>query len=261
MSDTTKAETFPLSDPEFTAFRLYDDPPDLVPAQASRPWMDATSQRFAYRCTPLSVANATGWELLCTVGFTAKWTGGRRTEDLVVTAELPADQAKVDRLAKSHFGEGILTFHAGYVFRTSPGWALWVRGSPNHPAINLHPLEGIVETDWLPYSFTMNWRFSAPGSVRFRAGDRFCFLTPVPHAALGRIQPVIRDLDDDPELASSHRAWAAERKSFSEALQARDPETVQKGWQRYYLNGAGPDGSAAEFHLTKRRMKTPIAGS
>jgi len=25
--------------------------------------MDATSDRFAYRCTPLSIANASGWEI------------------------------------------------------------------------------------------------------------------------------------------------------------------------------------------------------
>jgi len=26
------------------------------------------------------------------------------------------------------------------------------------------PLEGITETDWLPYTFTMNWQISAASS-------------------------------------------------------------------------------------------------
>jgi Family of unknown function (DUF6065) len=29
-----------------------------------RAWMDATDQRFAYRCLPLNIANAHGWEIL-----------------------------------------------------------------------------------------------------------------------------------------------------------------------------------------------------
>ena len=35
--------------------------------------MDATDDRFAYRCIPLSIANASGWELLCPVTFEAWW--------------------------------------------------------------------------------------------------------------------------------------------------------------------------------------------
>lgn len=250
-----------LKRPEFTAYRLHDSAPELVPAAAARLWMDATNQRFAYRCTPLSIANASGWELLSPVDFDLSWTGGRRQEDLRVTPAHPADSALLASFAQSHFGEGIVTFHPGYLFRTSPGWALWVRGSPNQPAINLHPLEGIVETDWLPYTFTMNWRFSAPGSVRFRKGDRFCFLTLVPHALLGQVQPVVRRLEDDPELAAAHHAWSTDRQAFTERLRARDPETVQQGWQRYYLRGEGPAGQAGEFHLAKQRMKAPITES
>jgi uncharacterized protein DUF6065 len=38
---------------------------DIRPAPVEREWMEATSQRFAYRCLPLNIANAYGWEVLC----------------------------------------------------------------------------------------------------------------------------------------------------------------------------------------------------
>src|SRR5690606_30494589 len=38
---------------------------DVRPAPRERTWMDATDQRYAYRCLPLDIANAHGWELLC----------------------------------------------------------------------------------------------------------------------------------------------------------------------------------------------------
>lgn len=247
-----------LPDPDLTAYRLVDTPPEMVPADASRGWMDGTSQRHAYRCTPLSIANGTGWELLSPHDFSATWTGGRRTADITIKAARPEMQAEVDRFAQSHFGEAVLTLQPGYLFRTAPGWALWVRGSPNHPAINIYPLEGIVETDWLPFTFTMNWRFSYPGTVHFKKGDRFCFLTPVPHVALGEIQPVIRDIADDPDLAESYRTWSESRKAFNAGLRARDPETVRQGWQRNYVKGDAMGAPAPSFHISKRRMKWPV---
>ncbi|WP_370253634.1 DUF6065 family protein [Nioella sp.] len=247
-----------LSDPELTAYRITSHPPEMVPADATRNWMDGTVQRFAYRCTPLSIANGTGWELLVPYAFSATWTGGRQTGDIQIKAEDPDLQGHVDSFAQSHFGEAVLTMQPGYLFRTAPGWALWVRGSPNHQAINVSPLEGIVETDWLPFTFTMNWRFSYPGTVHFRKGDRFCFLTPVPHVALSSIQPRVRDLSDDPELEESYKKWATNRTAFNDRLKAEDPETVRQGWQRHYLRGDPQGGEAPQFHLKKRRMKWPL---
>ena len=43
---------------------------DIRPAPVEREWMDATGERFAYRCLPLNIANAHGWEILCPSSFT-----------------------------------------------------------------------------------------------------------------------------------------------------------------------------------------------
>ena len=50
---------------------------DIRPAPVERAWMEATDQRFAYRCLPLNIANAFGWEILCPSAFTAAWDGGK----------------------------------------------------------------------------------------------------------------------------------------------------------------------------------------
>jgi hypothetical protein len=249
---------FGFPDPELTAYRLTDNTAEMVPADASRGWMEATNQRFAIRCAPLSIANGTGWELLSPYDFSATWNGGRQSADIKIEAAEPDMQGQVDSFAQSHFGEAVLTMQPGYLFRTTPGWALWVRGSPNHPAINIYPLEGIVETDWLPFTFTMNWRFSYPGTVHFRKGDRFCFLTPVPHMALSEIQPTIRHIEDDPDLEESYRHWSDSRIDFNAKLKAKDPEATKKGWQRHYMRGDPQGATAPMFHISKRRMKWPL---
>jgi hypothetical protein len=64
----------------------------------------------------------------------------------------------------SHFGSGIITFHANCIFRTDPETNLWVSGPINTPKDGLAPLTGLIESDWMPYTFTMNWMVTRPGN-------------------------------------------------------------------------------------------------
>jgi hypothetical protein len=244
----------PESAPRLTCYPLEPDPPAIEPARAGREWMDQTDQRFAYRCIPLSIANASGWEILSPVNLKATWTGSVSTSSISIAAD--GDRARVERFATSHFGFGILTFHTGYLFRTSPGWALWVRGSPNTAKRNLVPLDGLVETDWLDFPFTMNWRFTRPAIVEFEQGEPFCFITPVAHQLLDQVQPEIRSLHEEPELKAAYEARSTGRADFNARLAARDPDAVAQGWQRHYVRGEDAAGRPAGYHLSKRRLRT-----
>ena len=183
------------------------------------------------------------------------WDGGTGVEAITVLTRAPA--AQVSALIASHFGHGVLTFHPGWLFRTPPGWAVWARGSPNVGKDAIAPLEGLVETDWLPFTFTMNWRFTRPGRVRFDKGEPFCFLTLAPHGNLDVVQPVLRQIDDDAALAADYRRWQDSRNDFNAGLRQNAPDAVQQGWQRGYVRGA--EAPQAAMHLTKRRLRKPIA--
>ena len=150
-------------------------PPEIVPGRPQRAWMDHFADRHPYRCLPLTMANTTGWEILCPVGFTATWDGGAHQNCITFRSDHP--HPGFDDFVKSHFSRGTITFHTGYLFRTPPGWSIWTMGPPNHIKDGVQPLAGLVETDWLPFPFTMNWKFTRPGKVRFEKGEPFCFIT------------------------------------------------------------------------------------
>ena len=80
------------------------------------------------------------------------WNGGLGADALKVEF---FEKPKVAHAA-SHFGSGILTVTVGYLFRTPPGYNLYIRGPANLPKDGIAPLEGIVETDWSEATFTMN---------------------------------------------------------------------------------------------------------
>jgi hypothetical protein len=243
---------------KLTCYTVHGAGAEMVPGRPERQWMDEFSNRHPYRCLPLVVANTTGWELLSPVSFTASWNGGPRADDIRIDPDDDTTPEVLARWAVSHFAGGTITFHTGYLFRTEPGWDLWVGGAPNWVKDGIQPLIGVVETDWLPFPFTMNWRFTRPGLISFKKGEPFCFVMPVPHAAIDEIQPVVKRISEEPELENQFRNWGDSRSKFLTGLLERDPETVKRGWQRDYFKGQAPSGQAGpETHINRRRLKTP----
>ena len=146
--------------------------------------------------------------------------------------------------AKSHFAHGVLTLHPGYLFRTPEGWSMWVMGPPNHIKDGIQPLVGLVETDWLPFPFTMNWHFTRPGKIRFAKGEPFCFITLAQDRTLESFELVQRRMEADPTLRGQYDAWHKQRDDFNKALFRGEPEAVKAAWQRYYFRGELPEETA-----------------
>ncbi|MEM1380113.1 MAG: DUF6065 family protein [Pseudomonadota bacterium] len=244
--------------PELKAYKVQEPAPALIPGTVKRDWMEATSDRFAYRCLPLNMANVTGWSLTLNAGFDATWNGGGAASDITLAAH--ETDTDLSHVALSHFAHGVLTFHVGYLFRTSPGWATWAMGPPNGSKPGIEALSGLIETDWLPFPFTMNWRFTHPGTVRFEKGEPFCFITLVEPAKLQDVTPEVLSIHDDPALFDEYMTWHRSRTEFNAAIEAKDPEALRESWQKHYMVGRSPDGAqTASPGRGSMRMKKPKA--
>ena len=77
-----------IKDPPFLdAYKIHQGPaPELLPAGSRREWMDNMRDRVAYRCLPMTMANATGWDILCPFTIDAEWNGGPLNEDLTLSS-------------------------------------------------------------------------------------------------------------------------------------------------------------------------------
>jgi hypothetical protein len=80
----------------------------IRPAPVARAWMDATPERYAYRCLPLSIANAHGWEIFTPAGFWCMWTGGSSSADVQIRTDLDMPPGFAPA---SIFGSGVFTLH------------------------------------------------------------------------------------------------------------------------------------------------------
>ena len=223
---------------KLTCYAIDANAPTIRPAQQTRAWMDGVIDNHAYRCLPLSIANGYGWDILAPFGFSAQWNGEPHPSGLILRSD-DGSVPPTSRVA-SHFGYGIVTFQLSYLFRTEPGWDLVASGPWNRPKDGITALTGVIETDWLPFPFTMNWQMTRPGKVRFEP-----------------VEPEIVALDDHPDMKTQLHEWGQRRADLMRELYAA-PRPLKDAWLRNYFVGRMPDGSAIPGHQTKLKVAGPV---
>ncbi|HEX2940180.1 MAG TPA: DUF6065 family protein [Rhodopila sp.] len=228
--------------------------PIIRPASPRRAWMDATPNAFATRCLPLNIANAHGWEICTPAGFSAYWRGGANPDDVIIRpdTDMPVNCAPV-----ALFGQATFTVHIQGIFRTPPGWNLMVMGTPNWAKDGIAALSGIIETDWSPYSFTMNWRFTRRNHwVRWEANEPVCFIMPVQRGALEQFTPRLAPIQDNPDLQRQFAAWSRSRDTFQADVAQNPPQKASGQWQKRYFRGIDMDEKdGAPDHQSKLRLR------
>lgn len=176
---------------EIIAHRLPDSPDfRLEPAPLTREWAAGIKPLSAERNPGFARASQAGWVVPAPISFRVMANGDLHPgQGLEFFSDDPLRENYGAHFS-NHFGHSILTMNFTYHFRTPPGVALMVRGVPNAVTPGLHPLDGLVETDWLEATFTMNWLVLKVGAkCGFQRGEPMCLLQPMPLDLLESTEP------------------------------------------------------------------------
>lgn len=202
-----------------------------------REWMDVNNGH-AYKCLPLSVANGFGWEILNPVKFDAVWDGSIRHEGAISFNFYPETKEEEDfinqKQISSHFGNGIITFSSlNFIVKTTEGHNVFVKGPTNHFKHGAHALEAIIETDWLPYTFTLNWKITKPNIlVRFEKSEPLACIFPFPRNYLESFEAVEVVGDAESEFAKEHSRWADKRNNLKKTDGKKDHLMYSRGVEK-----------------------------
>ena len=251
---------------DLICYLIDDHPVDIRPASNRRNWMNQTPNSYAYRCLPLSIANAHGWEFRCPVTCEAEWNGGSNKEDVQIRFEEGENSLlgtrKIKTFVESHFGSGILTFNVGVILRTPPGYNLWITGPINEFKDGIQALSAVIEAYWMPNVFTMNWKFTRPNfKVTFQKGDPFCFFFPIEHRLLDKINPKFKEISEDQDLEKQYNVAFGKRaflpvlnilKGQELIIEENDRSLQVQGW---YMRGKMPDGTEVVDHKRRAQVK------
>lgn len=235
---------------QITAFCTSPRRPRLVPAVPNRQWMRQTQEHFADRCLPLRIANQMGWFVLNDVDVTAVWNGSNSKAGIRIMTPPGTDAKHIS----SHFGYGILTWTIPYLFRTPPGYNLYVRGPTNAPKDGACALDGVVETDWAVATFTMNWKLTcADVPVSFKAGEPIAMIMPVQRGDIETFEITTREISSDEAVQREYRAWYESRGRFMYLGGLSEPNKAT--WQKDYFLGRTALGTQFEPHQTNLKIK------
>lgn len=175
---------------------------EIVQLDPKRKWMTETDGN-AYRCVPLNVANQYGWTVLSPATFDVEWSGGKNEQDMLVSFYEPIDA----NFTATNFGHGILSIIPDFVVRTSKGISLYVRGIPNSLAVGLQPLDGVVETDWLPFTFTFNYKFTKPGKLTIKKDQPLFTFFPIERGFIESFDTIEKSIEENEDLNNDYKSY------------------------------------------------------
>ena len=119
-----------------------------------------------YKCLPLSIGNMQGFVFSLPYTFSVFWNGGNSKDDVIV--EFYEDFEKYKGInfiyPTSEFGNGIFTIHFPVTLKTPPGVILMTIAPPNFPLVGLSPMTGVVESDNIRFTFTLNIKIDLPNT-------------------------------------------------------------------------------------------------
>jgi hypothetical protein len=236
-----------MNDKTVTAWQIFpnDNRVEIRPSTNERDWMDRTNNRFSYKCLPLLIANMHGWGVYAQNRIVVNWNGGLQTADI----NLKEDGQGT---AQSLFGYGIVTLQIMHLITTPPGYNLYVTGMPNHIKKNITALTGVIETDWSPYTFTMNWQITEPNyDIVFEPGEPICWFFPVQRTLFDDFNYEHRNLAENPTLQENFYLFQTNR------MNHKYSQSYNKGdYELNYFRGQMPDGSGCPIsdHRTKLRL-------
>lgn len=212
-------------------------------ASSKREWMDNTQNHYAYRCLPLTIANMMGYHIFLKKPVTAFWDGNKETSSIRIDEDGGG-------AACSIFGHGIITFHVDWLISTDDNTNIFITGPSNHYVNNAQALTGVYETDWAPFSFTMNWQLLHPGHVRFETTDPVCHFFPIPREYIESVPVSIRPLSSNPALDEEYRNFDKSRLAFIKSDHGTD-------WQKNYFKGQYTDGRRCPISNHQTKINLP----
>jgi hypothetical protein len=149
-----------------------------------------------YKCLPLSIGNMQGFVFSLPYTISVFWNGGNETKDVEITYY--EDFVKYEKAnfiyPSSEFGNGILTIHFPLTLKTPPGVNLMTISPPNFPLPGLSPMTGVIESDNIRFTFTLNIKIDLPNAK----------ITIKPDTPLVGIIPIPRYFCDSFELKNAY---------------------------------------------------------
>lgn len=211
--------------------RTHQSPPKIAQSRIQRDWMDATYNKHAYQCLPMTVANVYGWEMQMEDDLVVQWDGGQNPARI-----LSGEYSGSGRLQAVSSIIGMISIQMSWVIRTEEGYSTWFTGPPNYFLDGASPLTATIPTSWWPDESQMNWKITKVGEpVVFEAGSPFCFFNVYENSVMPGASVSTSNLWDDMELIESRAKYGQ--------MKSQNMQDNPWTWTKGIRTGVDADGN------------------
>lgn len=208
-----------------------------------------------YKCLPLSIANTQGFAISIPYEIDIFWNGGSTIEDTFfrVYDDEKKFKNKWQVAVSSHFGHGIVTIHLPVMLKTPNGVNLMTISPPNFITPGFNTMTGVVESDNLRYTFTINLKINISNVwIKIPAHQPVATIIPVPRYFCDQFTLVDAYELFDSKQVQEEVDIQMENRIVDESL--RDG-THKKWWDASYFDGMDIRGNKFNDHQISSKHK------
>jgi hypothetical protein len=212
---------------------------EINPMSIKRDWMDATPDRHAYRCFPVTQANVIGWNLTCKDDIEFEWDGITDHTDQHVKIFSPKN-------AYAGRGQSSLSLRPQLIFRTDANVSMWIVNPVNYFNDDFETMSALVSTSFYNNPLPLAIRAkTANKRVLIKAGTPIATLIPISLSNLnGTDIEIVEYPDDDKKRLLANMSYGAASQKVNSTGEWTD-------WYRDAVNEKGETLGAHEVKTLK----------
>jgi hypothetical protein len=215
----------------------------VSPMSIKRDWMDATSEKHAYRCFPVTQANVIGWSISCLNDISFIWNG---------INDQTGDNVKIlqgEETCYTGRGQSSLSFNTGLHFKTTENISLFTINPVNYFSDDFETMSSLISISFFdnPLPLAIKAR-SANKEILIKAGTPLATIIPISLGALNNSSIEIneyQDLDNKKQEAN---------KSYGDAAQKINQSGKFTDWYRNAVNEKGESIGNHEVKTLKLKV-------
>jgi hypothetical protein len=209
----------------------------IEPMSIKRDWMDATSEKHAYRCFPVTQANMIGWNISCLDNIDFIWNGINDQTGNNVELLSAQDTCYTGR------GQSSISFNTGLIFKTENNVSLFCINPVNYFNDDFETMSSLISTSFFdnPLPLAIKAR-SANKNVSIKAGTPLATIIPISLINLNNSFIKINKFqDEDGKRKKAEMSYGQEAQKINQS----------GGWTDWYRDAINEKGESLGSHEVK----------
>lgn len=229
---------------KLVAYQIGTETATVEPLQVTRDWMDATPEKHAYHCFPVTQANTVGWTISMPVDVKFIWNGINDTSGSNVTI------LEGDHLVYTGRGQSSVSFNTNLLFRSDNNISLLTMTPPNYFNPDYEVIGSVISTSFFRNPLPLAIKALTPNKeITIKAGTPIATILPI---SLSELKDSVIEVKKFPQ--EEMHEWNEKNKAYGDAAQVF---STKGQWTDWYRDAVDQDGNKIGEHEAKSlKLKT-----